>query len=269
MIKLTIITICYNDREGLRRTLESVKRQTVRDFQYVVIDGGSKDGSAELLDEYADVIDYGVSEPDGGIYNAMNKGISHAEGDYCLFLNGGDYLYSYDTIERVLPLLGSADFMTGDTESIHDDGSVSLWPSVNKVTVYLMAMYSLSHQATFIRTALLKARPYREDLRIVSDWEQMFYELIIRDRTYCRLPLKICCFTPGGVSGTEDVRKAERKKVLSEHFSERMQQDIAHPNVLVRIATLADEGTGYYRFVRFFARMGRKLYRYKLRGTRY
>ena len=86
-MKLSIITICYNDKQGLQLTLESVKAQTTHDFQYIVIDGASKDGSADLLTSYAPFIDYSVSEPDSGIYNAMNKGIAKSEGEYCLFLS--------------------------------------------------------------------------------------------------------------------------------------------------------------------------------------
>ena len=115
---------------------------------------------------------------------------------------------------------------------------------------------------SFIRTELLKARPYREDLKIVSDWEQMFYELIIKNRTYQKLDLYICKFAQGGVSsGKPELRENERKKVLDEHFSEAVQEDIIHSNLLVRIASLADEGTMYYKVLEFIARTIRILWR--------
>ena len=90
MKKLTIITVNYNHCEGLRRTMESVFRQTCHDYEYIVIDGGSTDGSADLLRVSAGRIDYWVSEPDRGIYHAMNKGVARATGEYLLFLNSGD-----------------------------------------------------------------------------------------------------------------------------------------------------------------------------------
>lgn len=92
-MKLSIITINYNNREGLRKTIESVVAQTTREFEYIVIDGGSTDGSVDVIKEFSDYIDYWVSEPDKGIYNAMNKGVKVAHGDYCQFLNSGDWLY--------------------------------------------------------------------------------------------------------------------------------------------------------------------------------
>lgn len=260
-MKLSVITICYNDRNGLLKTLESVKSQSSHDFQYIVIDGASKDGSADLLTEYASVIDYSVSESDKGIYNAMNKGIREAKGEYCLFMNAGDTFYANDTIEKALPLLDGTDFLSGDTYCVFPDGKSTVWKAVNNVTTYLMAIYSLSHQATFIRTELLKQRPYREDLKVVSDWEQMFYELIICDKSYKRLNLNICKFAQGGVSSSQaETRERERLIVLDEHFSKKMQSDIAHPNLLVRIATLADYGSLYYHKLEFAARIVRKLF---------
>lgn len=260
-MKLSIITICYNDRHGLQQTLESVKNQSVHDFQYIVIDGASTDGSVDLLTSYAHFIDYSVSEPDSGIYNAMNKGIRKAEGEYCLFMNAGDTLYACDTIEQVLLQLDGTDFLSGDTICVFSDGKTKIWKAVNHASTYLMSMYSLSHQATFIKTELLKKRPYREDLKVVSDWEQMFYELIICDRTYKRLNLNICKFAQGGVSSAQaETRERERQIVLDEHFSKKMQTDIAHPNLLVRIATLADYGSTYYRKLELAVRIVRKLF---------
>ena len=98
--KLTIITINYNNLEGLKRTVESVLNQTWQEFEYIVIDGGSNDGSAEYIESQSEHIDYWVSEPDKGIYNAMNKGIAKARGEYLLFLNSGDHLYSAKVLEE-------------------------------------------------------------------------------------------------------------------------------------------------------------------------
>lgn len=260
-MRLTIITVCYNDKVGLGCTLKSIENQTYKDFQYIVIDGASIDGSAELLEQYEDIIDYQISEKDAGIYDAMNKGIKLAEGEYCLFLNAGDTLYSRNTIEKVIPMLGDADFISGDTICTFSDGRTRLWKAVNRVSVYMMAIYSLSHQATFIRTSMLKERPYREDLKIVSDWEQMFYELVLKDKSYKRIDIKICKFAQGGISSTNTtLREAERQIVLNEYFSKKMQSDIAHPNLLVRIATLADEGSRYYEVLELVVRIVRKFY---------
>ena len=109
-MKLSIITINYNNTKGLRRTIESVACQTSRDYEFIIIDGGSSDGSVDVIKEYADKIDYWVSEPDGGIYPAMNKGVRSAHGEYCIFMNSGDEFYTKDVIESVINLQINEDY---------------------------------------------------------------------------------------------------------------------------------------------------------------
>ena len=101
-MKLSVITINLNDAEGLQKTLRSVwERQSFTDFEHIVIDGASTDGSVEVIKKYADKLAYWVSEPDKGIYSAMNKGIVRARGEYLLFINSGDWLAD-DVLAKVL-----------------------------------------------------------------------------------------------------------------------------------------------------------------------
>jgi len=112
-MKYSIITVNFNNKEGLRQTIESVIHQTYRDFEFIVIDGGSTDGSVDVLKEYDSQIDYWVSEPDGGIYQGMNKGIKKASGEYLNFMNSGDCFYSSDVLEIVTSYQSGADFIVG------------------------------------------------------------------------------------------------------------------------------------------------------------
>ena len=112
-MKYSIITVNFNNKEGLRKTIESVIRQSFRDFEYIVIDGGSTDGSADILKEYDAQIDYWVSEPDKGIYNAMNKGIVQAKGEYLNFMNSGDYFYDNQVLQHVADYGYDTDFIVG------------------------------------------------------------------------------------------------------------------------------------------------------------
>ena len=113
-MKLSIITIAYNNLEGLKRTLQTVANQSYDDFEQIVIDGGSKDGSLDVIKSYEGLIpNYKwVSEPDKGIYDAMNKGIDLAEGEYCLFLNAGDVLYGDSVIEELMCNNPSSDIVS-------------------------------------------------------------------------------------------------------------------------------------------------------------
>ena len=105
MPKLSIITVNLNKAKGLQKTIESVIFQTFTDYEYIIIDGGSTDGSKQIIEQYADKITYWVSEPDSGIYNGMNKGIKVAKGEYCLFLNSEDYLLSNEILQNVRNLV--------------------------------------------------------------------------------------------------------------------------------------------------------------------
>ena len=111
-MKYSIITVNFNNKEGLRKTIESVIHQSFCDFEYIVIDGGSTDGSMDIIKEYESHINYWVSEPDKGIYNAMNKGILKAQGDYINFMNSGDCLYDNNVLNNTLPYL-TADIVYG------------------------------------------------------------------------------------------------------------------------------------------------------------
>lgn len=97
---LSIITINYNNKNGVQKTIDSVLSQSFEDYEWIVIDGGSNDGSKELLEKYQEHFAYWCSEPDNGIYNAINKGLSHTTGDYIQFLNSGDWLYDSTALEK-------------------------------------------------------------------------------------------------------------------------------------------------------------------------
>ena len=192
---LSIITINYNNRTGLQKTVDSVINQTCKDFEWIVIDGGSTDGGKELIEQYQDNITYWCSEPDRGIFNAMNKGVKYAKGDYCLFLNSGDRLHDNHVIEKVIPLLSDSDFITGNecvVNSQYKEIRIRKNPSV--FDKYQLLIGCLWHQSTFIRTSLLKERPYDETFRVVGDWETTFYQLVLKNKTYQHIDILVSDF---------------------------------------------------------------------------
>lgn len=225
-MKISIITISYNNLKGLKKTIESVVSQKAFDcIEYIVIDGGSSDGTVELLKQYANRFSYYISEPDNGIYNAMNKGLLHATGDYVIFCNSGDCLYSSLVVENFIALHPQLDIYVGDTDICYEDGSHKIWKSPIQTSMRILYNGALSHQAAFIKTYVLKKHMFDETYHIVSDWK-LFIQLLIFDNcTYQKLSFTVCSFAWGGISSHKEAANIERQKVLNEYFPPRIQQD--------------------------------------------
>lgn len=202
-MKISIITINLNNLHGLQRTMESILTQTSHDYEWIVIDGGSTDGSKELIEQNDNHITYWVSEPDDGIFNAMNKGIKKACGDYLLFLNSGDCLADNDIIEYINNYTLNDDFIVGKTCSSKD----SLPPLKQKDnyttedTLERLSVSAFPHQATFIRRNVFqKYGLYREDKQLASDWYLTICALIKGNATVCFIPRIIAVIEPNGIS---------------------------------------------------------------------
>lgn len=228
-MKYSIITINYNHAEGLRCTIESVVNQTCKDFEYIIIDGGSTDGSVDVIKEYADKIDFWVSEPDKGIYNAMNKGIDHAHGEYLNFMNSGDCFYNENVLEEVMPLL-TADIVSG-IDNIESEHRQRIPISENKLSMRNFFYFSLPHQSTFIKRELNKRFRYDEDIKISSDWEFFFKTLILRNCSYRNIDVIVCEFEPNGLGSrkdTEDEWEKEHEEFLKKTFPPRVYKDLLY-----------------------------------------
>ncbi len=120
--KVSVITVVYNAVDLLERTIVNILEQTYPHIEYIIIDGGSSDGSTDIIKKYADQIDYWVSEPDNGLYDAMNKGIKAATGDWVWFINAGDLIYSKDTTSKMFDNFGTdGEIYYGDTMLVDDD----------------------------------------------------------------------------------------------------------------------------------------------------
>lgn len=221
-MKISIITINYNHAEGLRNTIKSVVSQTSKDYEYIIIDGGSTDDSVDIINEYANKIDYWESEPDGGIYPAMNKGVRAAHGEYCIFMNSGDEFYAPDVIERVFSQGLNEDIVCGDICF----GENNISPNPETVTMRTFYKHTLYHQASFIRTQLLRDHPYDEQMRSAADWKFFMHELVFRNASYKHVPIVIARFEDGGISTTNsDLSRNEVWNELTTCFPERVLTD--------------------------------------------
>lgn len=214
-MKLSIITINLNNREGLKKTIDSVVSQTFTDFEWIVIDGGSTDGSRELMEQYESRFSYWVSEPDKGIYNAMNKGVLKANGDYLLFLNSGDYLSSSTVFSQFIELQTEEDYVCGNVE-VEVDGEYEILKSPERADFGFFFRSSLPHQASFIRKRLFETYGlYNEENKIVSDWEIGLRSLVMGTAKYKHIELTVCFFDLTGVSSQQEfkvVRDQEQRR---------------------------------------------------------
>ena len=220
---LSIITINYNNADGLKRTLESVKRQTFNDYEHIIIDGGSTDGSFDVIQDflkdenYAHKVSFWCSEKDGGIYNAMNKGIDHAGGIFVEMLNSGD-MFTGDCLSHIAPYLkenpnsviyGANDYYDG-TKYIQ----TLSYAAENLSTIMI------PHEATFVPLSIYKKHgKYDESFRIVADREFM---LRLKDNgvNFIHIPVIVTDFSMDGVSSTNPkITDKENYRINTRNFS--------------------------------------------------
>lgn len=197
----TVITINLNNAEGLKSTIQSVIEQKNCNFEYIVIDGGSKDESVDVIKEYGDRISYWISEPDSGIYNAMNKGIKKASGDYLLFLNSGDVFVSDEVLFRCSLQSKDFDIVYGDLILLDNKGVKTVKKYPGTLNFWYVWEQSLPHPSSFIRKDLFeKIGLYNEVDKITSDWQFFMLALFAYNCSYLHLPYSLTVFNTDGLS---------------------------------------------------------------------
>ena len=231
-MKLSIITINYNNAEGLRKTLASVASQTYRDIEHIIVDGASTDGSVDVIKEYVLRVESGESrvksvswssEPDKGIYDAMNRGIQRATGEYVQILNSGDLLAAPDVTERMMAALQ----MKGDgVELLY--GNMVKYDYTNNRTLgksteveYSLRQYytsTMNHDCCYIRRDLFETYGlYDESLKIVSDWKWFLQAIGLGNVKPIYVDIDVTIFDASGISETNlALRNQERRQVLAE-----------------------------------------------------
>lgn len=243
-MRLSIVTINRNNAVGLEKTIMSVTAQTYKEFEYIVIDGASTDGSVEVIKSHE--TDFAhlkwVSEPDKGIYNAMNKGLQMASGDYIQILNSADCLAADDVTERMLAALeeaGNPSIFYGNMVKCFPDGPKKVDKSFAGQEITMLGMYAgtLNHDPVYIRRDLFeKYGYYDEHLRIVSDWKWYLQSIILGGEKPKYVDLDVTLFDMTGISENANSKamiQKERQAVLEElipsvylHDYERYSGDI-------------------------------------------
>lgn len=228
-MKLSIITINRNNATGLKKTIESVVSQSFTGFEYIVIDGASTDESVDIIESYSDKISYWLSEPDTGIYNAMNKGIKMANGEYLLFLNSGDFLLDNDTIANVFAYERVADILCARC-NVSDNGQV-VWTSNPPEDVTFGTLYNvgLAHQSTFISKSLFdKYGYYDESFRYNADVEFWYRTIVNHNASTQKIDIITTDYNLDGISTTQSATKQyqdEMQKIFSNPLYQKFIPD--------------------------------------------
>lgn len=221
MPKVSIITICKNEKESIAKTIESVLNQTYKDFEYIVIDGVSDDGTLQIIEQYKSRLSQFVSEPDTGIYNAQNKGIRLARGEYLLFLNAGDYLFDSNVLQDFFTENYIESILYGDMK-ILDKGKIIDGYSPPTLDLYFMLKSTLWHPVSFIKKELfLKYSEYDESFKIVSDYEFFLRVICVHSVTTKHISRFVTCFNTDGIGSSvkfQDLHFQERERAQLKNF---------------------------------------------------
>ncbi|WP_256010682.1 glycosyltransferase family 2 protein [Desertivirga xinjiangensis] len=217
---LSVITIVYNNVRDIERTILSVVNQSYSNIEYIIIDGGSTDGTLEIIRRHQTKISVLISEKDAGIYDAMNKGLSKASGDYVLFMNSGDEIYALDTVQKVFDTELDADIYYGETE-MFDENWNSLGQRRHKAPEKLTLKsfkygMSVSHQAIYVKRSL--SRPFNSAYCLSSDIDWVLHAIrnakrIVNTRIY------VAKYLVGGMSKKKHRESLmERFRIFSEYY---------------------------------------------------
>lgn len=218
----SVITVNRNNASGLEKTIRSVMAQCPDLFEFIVVDGASTDGSLDVLSRYKHLFARMISEPDQGVYDAMNKGLSYATGDYILFMNSGDSFCDADVLQRVYEYPEKTDIMIGGVNLIRHGKKIGVEIPDFSLTAYTLLYRSICHQATFVcREVFNQTGMFRLDLKIVADWCIVFLALARYNKSARILPFCIADYDVTGISSGKlsgDTIRAEKDFFLQENF---------------------------------------------------
>lgn len=218
-MKISIITVCYNEEKNIAKTIESVLNQTSNSFEYIICDGNSKDRTVEIAESYTEKfknkgIEYRLySEKDGGIYFGMNNGIDRASGDYIIFTNAGDKLYDEEVISKIIEKVGDNTPAVIYGNCLFVDRCVGVIYNADhtKLSEYM----SIAHPATLVRTDIIKQNKFDTSFKIAADYNMML-DLYNKNYEFFKLQTVISQFQTDGISSTNfeaSIKEAGRAKL--------------------------------------------------------
>lgn len=270
-MKLSIITINRNNAEGLRKTMESVFSQTYKDFEYIIVDGASTDGSVDVIRAYAlqaEGLDFKwISEPDTGIYDAMNKGCKIAHGEYTLMLNSGDYLVNNHVLEQVVPELHDDDIIQGN--ELYIKGGI-LYRDKGYGRSELLFDDVLDgyfhHQTTFIRKSLLEDMEFYDDsYKKGADTYFFIKALGLHNASFRYIDVDVSHFDLNGIASGKDpkwieIGQKEDKRFYEENIPYRLAEFYREANNTFRVYKSLKRSNFLWKITMLLVHISYKLY---------
>lgn len=228
--KISVITVAYNAARVIEKTIQSVINQTYSNIEYIIIDGGSRDGTLDIIKKYEDRISYWISEPDKGIYEAMNKGIIRATGDWINFINSGDSLVNKEVIDQFIGLHDTnADIIYGDTMNSIEEMDISyiqkpaLIESIESKMVF-------GHPSSFVKAKLMKDALFDTTFRSSADYN-FFLHCYRSNRIFQYIPITVAVFDyDTGISSNFKINRHEKARIhgVEHKFSWKVQYAVEY-----------------------------------------
>lgn len=224
--KISVVTVCFNAADCIEKTILSVINQTYKNIEYIIIDGGSTDGTVDIIKKYADCIDYWVSEPDKGIYDAMNKGIKVATGEWINFMNAGDCFGNMNILQQMeKEITSDIRILRGNIIRIYPKYKIKS-VGVIKQDPKLIDMFdnTFHHQACLIQTSLFEEYGiYSTDYKLCSDWK-FFFDCVVLYKVKSKyINIDVANFQMGGASSENSILyQKEREKYLTKVYGEEL-----------------------------------------------
>jgi glycosyltransferase involved in cell wall biosynthesis len=215
---ISVITVCKNEEEGISRTLDSILTQSFSDYELILVDGASEDKTLNNISEYKPFIHQFISEKDEGIYHAMNKGLNMSNGDYVIFMNGGDQFYNENSLELFVQKIGY-DLIYGQAKM---SGSDFVFSPSDNLSMRFFRKNMLPHQATMYRKSLFEQiGNYDESYKIAGDYEFNVRLFSHMQPSYCHINAPLAIFDTNGISSSKNMRclrKKENHRICMKYF---------------------------------------------------
>ena len=218
-VVFTVATVCYNDRQGLEKTSRSVLSQSFPGFEWLVVDGGSTDGTVDLLQSFPVTSVRFVSEPDRGLYDAMNKALCMARGRYIIFMNAGDTFFDLDVLSNVAKSLGDSTPVLLYGDALESDGKSTFYKKARKPEHNRYVMFT-HHQAQFYRTDIARSVGYDLSYQYSCDWV-LTTRLLRKDPRPLRFAGPVCVFARGGLSQQDRTRRVFNRELYRVYREEQ------------------------------------------------